>query len=194
MQLAGLFGKSDEEKAEEEAMMQREQAQDANIQSLLRKVHDLEDINRRVTGQAELLGHRIEELQTKLERAQKDFDYKICALAAQQVAGQAVDQQQSLGLDCPNLQPKPVTATTRDSDTAAPHLAPPPGNLGTLPDSDAHSHPGGGDDTHAAAGASHAQYNSAMSLLARARYDEARNAFQQFAAVNPKDTLAPQAV
>jgi tol-pal system protein YbgF len=59
---------------------------------------------------------------------------------------------------------------------------PPPaagGTLGTLP---------------AAPDTTKSQYDEAMNLLARARYDEARAAFRGFADANPKDPLAPQAV
>jgi tol-pal system protein YbgF len=42
--------------------------------------------------------------------------------------------------------------------------------------------------------ASRTQYDEAMNLLARARYDEARAAFRNFADTYPKDPLAPQAI
>lgn len=194
VQLAALFGKSDEEKAAEEAAIQREQAQEANIQSLLRKVRDLEETNRRLTGQTELLGHRIEELQTKIAHTQKDFEYRLCAFAAQQLGAQS-GEQQAPGLDCPGTQqgaahPEGDPASPpHDSDTS--HLAPPPGVLGTLPQGNAHPSDG---DTVAPGSGPHAQYNSAMSLLAKANYAEARSAFQEFADGNPKDALAPQAI
>src|SRR6185437_9572330 len=41
---------------------------------------------------------------------------------------------------------------------------------------------------------SNSEYNSAMQLLARARYDEARGAFRSFADNHPDDMLTPQAV
>ena len=38
------------------------------------------------------------------------------------------------------------------------------------------------------------QFDSAMNLLAKAQYDEARGAFRSFTDTYPKDELAPQAV
>ena len=63
--------------------------------------------------------------------------------------------------------------------------------LGTLPAGAANGPvpppPAGAADTRA-------EFSTAMNLLAKARYDEARAAFRSFADTYPKDDLAPQAV
>lgn len=174
--VAGLFGESDEEKAARLKAEQRENDQDAGVAELRQRVSDLEHVLQQVTGQNEDLSHRILELSAKIDRQRKDFDYKLCALAAQQLG--ASTNSTDGGLPC-------------DSDAAAPAAqapssAPAPasgGTLGTLP---ANAAP--------PADATKAQYDEAMNLLARARYDEARAAFRNFADANPKDPLTPQAI
>ncbi|HXC55987.1 MAG TPA: tol-pal system protein YbgF [Rhizomicrobium sp.] len=206
IRVAGLFGESDEEKA---ARLQHEADQDGQISRLNDKVRDLEDSVRNLTGTNEELSHRIGELNDKIDRQQKDFEYRLCALAAQQL-GTATGQGDPNAVPCPgsvapsgggsssfNAPPPALsgTAETQLGDSrggAAPQrLAPPPGVLGTLP-AGADSAPpprstGSGDDTRA-------QFSTAMELLAKARYDEASAAFRSFADANPKDDLASQAV
>jgi len=79
MQLAGLFGESDEEKA---ARLQHEADQDAAIAELRQRVHDLEQSLQVVTGQNEQLAGRIRDLAARIDQQQKNFDTKLCSLAA----------------------------------------------------------------------------------------------------------------
>ncbi len=194
VQLASLFGESDEEKA---ARQQHEDNQDSQIQSLTQRVHDLQDTVRQLTGQNETLSHRIQELSDKLDRQQKDFEYRLCAMAAQQLdagSGQPGDQS----LPCtPNggaqnfTSPPPSGAPGGQPDQAmGSPLGRPPGVLGTLSPNDATPIP----PPAAAASNTQAQFDAAMNLLAKAQYDDARAAFRSFADANPKDPLAPQAV
>jgi tol-pal system protein YbgF len=200
--VAGLFGQSDEEKAAEAAARQREAAQDSSIQSLMQQMQDLQNTLTRLTGQNERLGHQVQELRTALDRAQKDFDYRICTMSAQQL-GAGGD---SGGLNCgamgqqSNSQPANAASPqqTASGDTTR-QLAPPPGSLGTLSPSDLNQP---GRYTRSATQPpqqlanvdTNSEYNSAMRLLARARYDEARSAFRSFADNHPDDMLTPQAV
>lgn len=178
VQVRGLFGESDEEKAARLKAEARENDQDAGIAELRQRVSDFEQALRQSTGQNEMLAHQIRELQARIDRQQKDFDYKLCTLAAQQLgAGTSADASGN-GLPC---DPNQAVAAL-----ASPGGAPGQGSLGTLPASQA---PGPADQSNA-----RSQYDEAMNLLARARYDEARAAFRGFADNNPKDTLAPQAV
>ena len=78
---AGLFGESDEEKA----ARIHEQNQDAAITDLKQRVQDLEDSLRQATGQNETLAHQVQQLNDKFERQRKDFEYRLCALNAQQL-------------------------------------------------------------------------------------------------------------
>ena len=78
-------------------------------------------------------------------------------------------------------------------------LAPPPGSLGTLNANDLnapgrYTRPATDSPRQLANIDSNSEYNSAMQLLARARYDEARSAFRAFADNHPDDMLTPQAV
>jgi tol-pal system protein YbgF len=174
MQLASLFGESDEEKAAKAAQQQHEDNQDAQIADLKQRVHDLEQSLQQVTGQNELLGHRIDELSDRIDRQQKDFNYKLCSLAAQQLGTGTSSDQTGGGLPCDQ--------TAAVGAIVAPQATPGSGgSLGTLTQ---------GATTPDA----RAQYDTAMNLLAKAQYDEARAAFRSFADANPKTDLAPQAL
>ncbi len=201
VRVADLFGESDEEKA---ARLQHEADQDGQIKRLNDRAHDLEDSVRNLTGQNEELQHRIGELNDKIDRQRKDFEYRLCMLAAQQLGS-------STGQNDPNAVPCAGSTTPPASGTYAPpsgntsgeqgsnapagdgaqHLAPGPGVLGTLPaGTDSRAAPPSApapDDTHV-------QFSAAMNLLAKARYDEASAAFRSFADTYPKDDLASQAV
>ena len=80
LQVAGLFGESDEEKA---ARQQHEDNQDTLIADLKQRVHDLEQSLQQATGQNEQLGHQLHDLSDRLDHQQIDYDYKLCALSAQ---------------------------------------------------------------------------------------------------------------
>ncbi len=194
VRLAALFGESDEEKA---ARQQHEDNQDAMIQTLNQRVRDLQESLRQATGENEQLAHRIQELSDKLDRQQKDFEYRLCAMAAQQLGANSGPGDQSLpcaGPTAENTAPSgpapgmggPATASVAPQGGV--QLGKPPGVLGTLSPNDAMPLP------PPAAPASQPQFDAAMNLLAKAQYDDARAAFRSFADANPKDPLAPQAV
>jgi tol-pal system protein YbgF len=166
MQLAGLFGESDEEIA---ARQQHEDNQDAQIADLKQRLHDLEQSLQQLTGQNEQLGYRVQELRAKFDSQQKDYDYKLCSLSAQLLGAGNTSGQTGESLPC-NL----------GADAAGQPVLGSGGTLGTLP--------------QGAAPDKRPQFDAAMNLLARAQYDEARAAFRTFADDNPKDALAPQAV
>ena len=190
--VADLFGESDEEKA---ARQQHEDGQDGQIKALNDKVRDLQDSVRNLTGQNEELSHRLGELNDKIDRQQKDFEYRLCALGAQQL-GSTTGQGDPNAVPCPGSGPAasvapgaPAPAMSAPTNVAPQtHLAPPPGVLGTLPAGAAAASPAPGDD------AVRAQFSSAMGLLAKARYDDARAALRAFADANPQSDLTPQAV
>jgi tol-pal system protein YbgF len=210
LQVADLFGPTEEEKAAAEAARQHEITQDSGLASINQRASDLEDSIRRLTGQIEELNHRIDELDQRIDRVKKDFDYKLCGLSAQQLGaaatpgdensvpcgggtsfnGVAPSNAQSMGGGAPMAESEPPQGVT--------HLAPGPGVLGTLPADSAvpeappASH--GAELPAPAGGGSRAQFDAAMDLLAKARYDEARSAFRNFADLNPKDPLAAQAL
>ncbi len=194
VQVADLFGPSDEEKA---AAAQREATQNATIADLTQRVSDLQESLRRLTGQLEDANHRVDLLQQRIERMRKDFDYKICTLSAQKL-GAATDGSDQSALPCsPNGSPPAAGAAPATSGTpAAPTMGQPSGVLGTLPAGTPLPTPSGGQAGSGASApsGSQAQYNAAMTLLAKAQYDEASSAFRSFADAYPKDDHAPQAV
>ena len=200
IQVAGLFGESDEEKAERARQLQHEQAQDSSIATLNQRVSDLEETLRRLTGQMEQLDHRVSEFNDRIARMQKDFDYKLCSLSAQQLGATNGSEDQN-SLPCGGQQ----SGSFAPSESAGPpasgapvHLAPPPGILGTLPQSAVAGLPPDSSQTgqsgQLASVDTRSQFDAAMNLLARAQYDEARAAFRTFADSFPRDDLAPQAI
>lgn len=191
MRVADLFGESDDEKAARE---QKEQAQDAAISQLNQRVNDLEDSLRRLTGENESLEHKIGDLNSKIDRMQRDFDYRLCTLSAQQLGATGAG-----GLPCDQQ------AAPAPQQPSGQQLAPPPGVLGTLPSntplplappptaaSPASTNPNAPEG--AATSQFRPQFDAAMTLLAKAQYDQSRAAFRAFADQHPKDDLAPQAV
>ena len=184
---AGLFGESDEEKA----ARIHEQTQDASIADLTQRVHDLEESLRQSTGRNEALAHQMQQLSDKLDRQKKDFEYRLCTIAAQQLGAGTGDEQNAL--PCPGgagasmtYNPAPYSAP-QSSETV--HLAPPPGVLGTLP-----ARPAMSAQASAANASGQSAFDAALDMLAKARYDDARAAFRSFADNNPDDELTPQAI
>ena len=186
--VAQLFGESDEEKA---ARLQKEQAQDSSIYTLNQRVGDLEATLQRLTGQMEELDHRVGEFNDKIARMRKDFDYKICALAAQQLGASTAPGEEN-ALPCGGS--SSPTGTPPPSAGGNVHLAPPPGVLGTLPRGDLSQQNQAPPNQQLASIDRRPQFEQALTMLARAQYDEARAAFRGFADSYPDDELAPQAV
>lgn len=186
LQVAQIFGESDEEKA---ARQQHEDNQDAATRDLTQRVHDLEDTVRRLTGQMEELQHHLDVVNQHITQMQKDFDYKVCTLSAQQLGS---DAAQSMNCGGGQQQSSAAPPPAPSSENGPIHLTPPPGVLGTLP----------ADAANASSGASiqpppsvtRKKFDAAMNLLAKAQYDEASAAFRGFADNYPDDDLAPQAV
>ena len=201
IRVADLFGESDEEKA---ARLQKEKDQDQNIATLNERVNDLEQTLTKLTGQMEELDHRVSEFNAKIDRMQKDYDYKLCAVVAQQMGTSTAPGDQN-ALPCPG-QVAPAATTAPAPGNPAPtsngeggpvHLAPPPGVLGTLPQGT--QLPQAGEASQASAeaapnGDAHVKYEAAMTLLSKAQYSEAAAAFRNFADTYPKDDSAPLAI
>lgn len=193
--VAQLFGESDEEKA---ARLQREQAQDSSLATLNQRVTDLDDTLRRLTGQVEELDHRLSEQNERMSRMRKEFDYKICSLVAQQL-GASAETGSDTALPCGGSgtqAPPSVAPGNQAGVNGGVHLAPPPGVLGTLPRGALGNLPQPSPDSsnQLASIDTRPQFESALNMLARDQYDEARAAFRGFADSYPHDDLAPQAV
>jgi len=185
VRVAGLFGESDEERA---ARLAREQNQDTQINQLNQQVNDLQESIRRLTGHVEMLDHKLDEANSHMERMQKDFNYKICNMTAQQLGEDAGS------LNCAGGgMASPATGVSPNN---APHLSPPPGVLGTIPSDQPLplAAPGTPDAGGTAPSATKPQFDAAMGLLGKSQYDEARAAFRNFADSYPQDPLTPLAV
>ena len=213
---AQLFGPSDEEKAREAAQDQglaqlgsQAQQLESRIQAQEDKVRALTDTLARATGTNEELRHQIDLLNQKIDSQKKDFSYRLCMVSAQQLgadaqglncAGAANGQQNfqaaapsQPGGFRPGQELPPVDAPQPPGNfggnfggniaSGAPTpLARPPGLLGTLP----------GDS---AGPRNSLQFDSAMNLLAKAQYDEAKAQFRAYADANADDAdLSPQAI
>jgi tol-pal system protein YbgF len=83
LQVAGLFGESDQEKAARLAAQKHEDEQDAGILDLKQRVQDLERALQQSNSQSEQLLHRVSDLKTAVDKMQKDLDYKLCSVTAQ---------------------------------------------------------------------------------------------------------------
>ncbi len=196
VQVAGLFGESDEEKAARLKQQQHEQNQDSSLATLNQRVSDLEETLRRLTGQMEQVDHRVAEFNERITRMQKDFDYKLCTLAAQQLGATNGTADQG-ALSCGSQQSGlPSESAGPPASGASEHLAPPPGILGTLPQGAVGqpNSPPAGQSGQLGSVDTRGQFDAAMNLLARAQYDEARAAFRAFVDSFPRDDLAPQAI
>ena len=197
---ADLFGESDKEKAERLA---HEQGQDAAIAQANQKIDDLEDTVRRMQGQMEMLHHQLDEANAHIDRMQKDFDYKICTMTAQQLGTDAAN------LPCngagPGAPPQsfnaPPSSPPPSNDPNAPRqLGTPPGILGQIPSNTPMPipPPAGVSDGSAppqpASSPNRPQFDAAMNQLSKGQYDEASAGFRAFADANPQDSLTPNAV
>ena len=209
---AQLFGPSDEEKQHEAdqdsqltTLAGQNQQLSGRIQVLEDKSRSLTETLSQATGTNEELRHQLDLLNQKIDQQQKDFSYRLCMVSAQQLGAGADDQ----GLNCAaagagganmalaqppggnqggNLSPgTPLPPLEEPQSSGAPiRLAPPPGNLGTLTPADrAIAPPPRGSN----------QFDTAMALLGKAQYNEAKASFRAYADANPDDSdLAPQAI
>lgn len=183
--VADLFGESEEEKQARLLAQQHEDAQDASIRYLRQRNQDMESTIRRLTGQIEELDHRISEQNARMERLQKDFDYRLCKIAAMQMATSG-DQAP---LSCMGGESQPGMPAPPAAGPAA-SLAPPTGAGAAI-----HlTPPGAQTAVQPSSSANRARFDDAMKLLTHTQYDEARSAFRAFADAYPTDELAPQAV
>ena len=203
---AQLFGPSDEEKSHEASQDSQLATLADQNQQLAGRIQVLEDKSRsltqslaQATGTNEELRHQIDQLNQKIDLQQKDFSYRLCMVSAQQLGAGGDDQ----GLNCAaagagggniamarpqgNLSPgAPLPPIGGDQPASGVRLAPPPGTLGTLTPA---------DRAIVAPPRGSSQFDTAMALLGKAQYDEAKASFRAYADANPDDSdLAPQAI
>jgi hypothetical protein len=132
-QTADIFGPSDEEKAAAAAAAQREQNQDQGLATLNQRAGDIEESLRKLTGEIEVLNHRLDEMDQRMDRMKKDFDYKLCTMSAQQLGAQgAPGSPGAINCNPAGSQTGDATPPAQQVPTGVTRLAPPPGVMGTL--------------------------------------------------------------
>ncbi len=165
------------------------------------RVNDIEESLRQITGRLEELGHQLDELAQKNDRLQRQVDFLEKGRDTAP-AGLANDLGPDVNGNGPQdlaLNPPPRNVTPQYEFTlppvtplnSPPFREPPPSNvLGNLREAPPRAAPppptGAGDPA--------AEYDSAMGLLARAQYDQARGAFRAFADTHNGNELAPTAL
>ncbi len=130
------------------------------------RVTDMQEAMQQMTGQMEVLSHNVEQLTQRLDRMQKDVEFRFNSLKSEEGS------------------PAPVAS-------GGPALAPASGSLGTIP---AGSRVADLGSPPTPVANPQKEYDAAMNLLARAQYDAAEDAFRGFANAHPDDELAPQAL
>ena len=154
-----------------------------DLDPLMRRINEIDESIGRLTGQMEELGHQIDQLSQRADRMQKQLDFQAQQNAAPPIAGApaANDTLASVAPD-PNA-PRP--------------LAPAPGTLGQIPaDTPLPTVRTGQPPAVAAAPPPDPkrEFDSAMSLLSRAQYQQASLAFRSFADAHPDDDRASAAL
>ena len=143
-----------------------------DLNPLMRRIDELEEGLGRITGQMEVLGHEVDQLTQKTERLQKQMDLQATAQAKAEVA------------TAPGPETGQLASVTPEKPPVAEGLAPPPSVLGKIPADAPLPKP---EDPKR-------QFDTAMTLLSRARYDEASDAFRAFADAHPDEDRAPDAL
>jgi tol-pal system protein YbgF len=153
-----------------------------DLNPLLRRIDELEQGLGRVTGQMEVLGHQVDQLTQKADRLQKQLDLQAAERAKAEAAAQ-------IAPPAPPQDANQVASADKPSVPAGDSgLAKPPGVLGTIPAGSTLPKPAP-DNTDP-----RKQFDAAMALLARAKYDEASDAFRAFVDAHPNEDRAPDAL
>jgi tol-pal system protein YbgF len=152
-----------------------------DLNPLLRRIDELEEGLGKLTGQMEELGHQVDQLTEKADRLQKQLDFQATAQAKAETS--APDAAAP-----PAIAPAPERdrVASADKPPVAQGLGAPPGVLGTIPVGAPLPKPDTTDPKR--------QFDAAMNLLSRARYDEASDAFRAFADAHPDEVRAADAL
>jgi tol-pal system protein YbgF len=149
-----------------------------DLNPLLRRLDELEEGLGRVTGQMEEISHQVDLLSQKADRLQKQMDLQAAAQAKSETAQQ---------LGAPVVPEKPageVASLDSSKPAVTPGLGAPPSVLGTIPAGTTLPKPA---DTKR-------EFDAAMNLLSRAKYEEASDAFRAFADAHPDEDRAADAL
>jgi len=142
---------------------------------MMRRLDEIESSVTRLTGQMEEIGHRIDQLATQAERMQKQMEFDATQRANAQLAAPAPAGDQL------------ASAAPPPGAPALPGAAPPapttPGLLGQIPAGSTLPAPAPAPDPKR-------EFDTAMTLLSRAQYDDASQAFRKFTEEHPEDERA----
>lgn len=183
---------------------------------MYQRINDLENAVQRLTGEIEELQHQNQVLQTKVDRLQRALDYQQSGGSATspsdgQMGGDnsgsnsGGDEQFDEGNASGPSRPAPAHSSAGEG------LAPGPANLGSIPANTPMPLPKPGGTTTAttttpatsgrqvaslspSAGSAQGDYDAAMTLLRKAQYDAAQQAFRAFADAHPADPHAADAL
>lgn len=147
-----------------------------DLNPLMRRIDELEEGLGRITGQMEVLGHEVDQLTQKTERLQKQMDLQAAAQAKGETAAEPA---------APMPDSAQLASVTPAKPPVAEGLGTPPSVLGKIPADTPLPKPDADPKR---------QFDAAMNLLSRARYDEASDAFRAFADAHPDEDRAADAL
>lgn len=162
------------------------------------KIADMQEQIRKLTGRVEELDHKVQQTNDRLDRFQRDVEFRFQDLGVDPLASASGDGAATTA-STSEAQLAPIGGAPSGSSTGS-------GVLGTLP-ADASGTPLGTPDGAVSdqsgtpdivpvalpAGSSRDQYDFAFGLLKRGEYPQARSAFTQFIEAHPQDQLAGNA-
>ena len=149
-----------------------------DLNPLMRRIDELEEGLGKVTGQMEVLGHEVDQLTQKTERLQKQMDLQAAAQAKAEVAAPAAAAPETPDSN-------QLASVTPEKPPVTEGVGAPPSVLGKIPADTPLPKPEADPKR---------QFDAAMNLLSRARYDEASDAFRAFADAHPAEDRAPDAL
>ena len=153
-----------------------------DLNPLMRRIDELEEGLGRLTGQMEQLGHQVDQLTEKADRLQKQLDFQSASQAKAEAAATAAMPADTAAPPTPQNQ---IASVDKPGSLQAPGA--PPGLLGTIPANTPLPKPQDAADPRR-------QFDAAMGLLSRAKYDEASDAFRAYADAHPNEDRASDAL
>ncbi len=158
-----------------------------DLNPLIRRIDELEETLGRLTGQMEELGHQVDQVSQKTDRLQKQMDFQAQQAQQGMVAAGAPPMPSDMAAMAAAPAPGDAVASLT-SDQAPPTRGTPPANLGQIPANTRLP------TATARPPDAKGQYDAAMTLLASAQYDKARDAFRKFADDHPDEDKASDAL
>ena len=144
-----------------------------DLNPLLRRIDELDEGLGRLTGQMEELGHQVDQLSQKADRLQKQLDLQVKTETAPLPPPATPDKSSN-----------EIASVTPEKPAVSPGLGAPPSVLGKIP----------ADTPLPKVADTKREFDAAMNLLSRAKYEEASDAFRAFAVAHPDEDRASDAL